>query len=69
MCDIRYRLRVHKTIEPTILYFGRALPNQAALRRNLLDFNGTDSPFLILQGTLWPAYWTLIRPHSGQVVR
>jgi len=23
MRDIRYRLRVHKTIEPTILYFGK----------------------------------------------
>jgi hypothetical protein len=30
--------------------------------RNLLDLNGTDSPFSILQGTLWPAYWTQIGP-------
>jgi hypothetical protein len=29
---------------------------------NLLDLNGTDSPLLILQGTLWPAYWTQIGP-------
>ncbi len=29
---------------------------------NLLDLNAADSPFLILQKTLWPAYWTLIGP-------
>ena len=29
---------------------------------NLLDLNGTDSPFSILQGTLWPTYWTQIGP-------
>ena len=29
---------------------------------NLLDLNGTDSPFSILQGSLWPAYWTQIGP-------
>jgi hypothetical protein len=27
-----------------------------------VDLNGTDSPFLILQETLWPTYWTQIGP-------
>jgi hypothetical protein len=28
----------------------------------VLDYNGTDSPFLILEETLWPAYRTQIGP-------
>jgi hypothetical protein len=36
--------------------------DRAATRCNSLDLNGTDSPFLILQETLWPTYWTQIGP-------
>jgi hypothetical protein len=36
--------------------------DRAQLWCNLLDLNGTDSPFLILQETLWPTYWTQIGP-------
>jgi hypothetical protein len=40
--------------------------DRAATRCNLLDLNGTDSPFSILQETLWPAYWTQIGPRFGR---
>src|SRR5207245_1516465 len=48
-----------------------AVPSGRAVtgRCNLLDLNGTDSPFLILQVTLWPAYWTLIGPRLFILVR
>jgi hypothetical protein len=34
--------------------------DRATTTCNLLDYNGTDSPFLILEETLWPAYRTQI---------
>ena len=51
MRDIRYRLRVHKTIEPTILYFGTPVALISTL-------NPDGSPNLAPMSSAWWLGWS-----------
>ena len=51
MRDIRYRLRVHKTIEPTILYFGTPVALISTL-------NPDGSPNLAPMSSAWWLCWS-----------
>src|SRR5712692_3618590 len=51
MRDIRYRLRVHKTIEPTILYFGTPVALISSL-------NLDGSPNLAPMSSAWWLGWS-----------
>src|SRR5207245_6461090 len=51
MRDIRYRLRVHKTIEPTILYFGTPVALISTL-------NPDGSPNLAPTSSAWWLGWS-----------
>src|SRR6266571_9132016 len=51
MRDIRYRLRVHKTIEPTILYFGTPVALISSL-------NPDGSPNLGPMSSAWWLGWS-----------